>query len=400
MRSRHGPRHARSTMPSLSRITAAVGAGAAGAAIAVGVLAASGSLDGSDASPASAQTLARTVTVPGTTASPGAVSGSTSNGVDYEALYAKVSGSVVEVQAKGVTEDTQSDSPFPEPPSSSEGTALGTGFVVNADGTIVTNAHVVGTSNDVSVRFAEDDPLIPAKVLGRDTSSDVAVLRIDPEQAGRRLTALALADSDQVAVGEPVLAIGNPFGLERTATAGIVSATGREIDAPNGFSISGALQTDAAINSGNSGGPLLDAECQVIGINSQILAGSSTTGSSGNVGIGFAVSSNSVRDVLPQLARGETIARPYLGIATSAPPEGTKGAVVGQVVANGPGAKGGLRQRDVIVKIADQAIAQPDDVASAIADRKPGDVVEVQVRRGSQERTLKVTLGTRPKEAQ
>ncbi len=387
-------------MPRLSRITGAVAAGAAGAAIAVGVLAASGSLDGSDAAPAAAQAQARTVTVPGSTAAPGAVAGASAGPLDYEALYAKVSGSVVEVQSKGVTEDTPSDSPFPTPPSSSEGTALGTGFVVNADGTIVTNAHVVGTSNDVSVRFAEDDPLIPAKVLGRDPSSDVAVLRIDPAKAGGKLTALALADSDQVKVGEPVLAIGNPFGLERTATAGIVSATGREIDAPNDFSISGALQTDAAINSGNSGGPLLNAEGQVIGINSQILAGSSSTGEGGNVGIGFAVSSNSVRDVLPQLARGETIQRPYLGIATSPPAEGSKGAIVGQVVANGPGAKGGLRQRDVIVKIAGTAIAQPDDVAAAIADRKPGDVIDVLVRRGSQERTLKVTLGTRPKDAQ
>jgi S1-C subfamily serine protease len=147
------------------------------------------------------------------------------------------------------------------------------------------------------------------------------VLKIDPEAAGGRVQALKLAGAGDVNVGDTALAIGNPFGLERTATAGIVSATGRQIEAPNGFSISGAIQTDAPINPGNSGGPLLDGEGRVLGVNSQILTGG--RGANGNVGIGFAVPSTTVADVAPRVTAGRMITRPYLGVPRRAAPEAT-----------------------------------------------------------------------------
>ena len=184
---------------------------------------------------------------------------------------------------------------------------------MDRSGTIATNAHVVGSADDATVRFGENGERIPARVLGRDPSSDLAVLRIDPDRAGNPAP-LALADSDSVRVGDSVVAVGNPFGLDRTATAGIVSALGREIQAPNGFQIDDVIQTDAAINPGNSGGPLVDARGRVIGVNSQI----ASSGGGGNVGVGFAVPSNEVRDVIPRLARGQSIERAWIGVSTAA----------------------------------------------------------------------------------
>jgi putative serine protease PepD len=201
---------------------------------------------------------------------------------------------------------------------------------------------------------------------------------------------LALADSDKVVVGDPAIAIGNPFGLDRTATEGIVSALERQITAPNGFGIDDAIQTDAPINPGNSGGPLLNAAGQVIGINSQILTGGS---GNGNVGVGFAVPSNTVRDVVPRLQRGEKISRPYLGLSTG---PSTAGAAVVQAVPGGPAARAGLRAGDVVTKLDGGRISDPADVAAAIADRKPGDRVDIEVRRNGQSVQLDVELGTRP----
>ena len=193
------------------------------------------------------------------------------------------------------------------------GSGAGTGFLVD-DGTIVTNAHVVSTSDQVEVRFGTETNSIDGTVRGTDPSSDLAVVRIDPQDAPNGVKPLRLADSRNVRVGDVAIAIGNPFGLDRTATEGIVSGTGRQIQAPNGFSIDAVIQTDAPINPGNSGGPLLDDSGRVIGVNSQI----ETAGSQGNVGIGFAVPSNAVRQVVPVLSRGGTVKRAYLGL-TSGP---------------------------------------------------------------------------------
>ncbi len=373
-------------MSATSRFLPAAGGGLVGAALCVGALAVGGVFD-DDA--VTQVVTARPAAATSSVAASPAASGS------LAALYARTSPSVVEIQARGVQEEGNS-SPFPDP-RNGQGVATGTGFVVDADGTIVTNAHVVSSSKDVTVRFDEDDDRVKATVLGTDPSSDVAVLKIDPKAAGQTLRPLELARADDVKVGDTALAIGNPFGLDRTATAGIISATDRDIDAPNGFAISGALQTDAPINPGNSGGPLLDARGRVLGINSQILTGAqgSASSSSGNVGIGFAVPASTVARVLPDLEAGRTIARPYLGVSTAERASGD-GAVIGQVVKGGPGERGKLRARDIIVSVDGKAVARPDDVAAAIEGRTPGAKVPVTVLRDGKRVELTVTLGTRP----
>jgi putative serine protease PepD len=210
---------------------------------------------------------------------------------------------------------------------------------------------------------------------------------------------LPFADSDSVRVGDTAIAIGYPLGLDRTATAGIVSGLGREIRAPNGFTIDEVIQTDAPINPGNSGGPLIDASGRVIGVNSQI----ATAGSQGNVGIGFAVPSNTVREIVPKLKGGQSIERPYLGVET-APALNGRGASVRRVTPGGPAEKAGIRgsssllsdDGDVIVQVEGRGVTEPDDVAQAIEGKRPGDRVTVTVLRDGDEREIEVTLAERP----
>jgi putative serine protease PepD len=268
------------------------------------------------------------------------------------------------------------------------GRGSGTGFVIDDRGTIVTNAHVVGESTAASVRRGDSRSAISATVLGTDPSTDLAVLRVDRSDLGTPRP-LTLADSDAVRVGDDVVAIGHPFGLDRTATAGIVSGLGREIQAPNGFSIDEVIQTDAAINPGNSGGPLVDMRGRVVGVNSQI----ATAGANGNVGVGFAVPSNTVRDVVPRLARGQKIERAYLGLTTVA---GPSGAEVQAAMPDGPAARAGLEPGDRILSVDGQAVREPDDVIDAIDGREPGDTVTVEVERDGRRDRVDVELGTRP----
>jgi len=267
----------------------------------------------------------------------------------------------------------------------------GTGFVIDKDGTIVTNAHVVSGARQVRVRFADDSAGVDAEVLGTDASSDLAVVRVDASQT-RDLEPLALADSSTVQVGDLAIAIGYPLNVGRTLTTGIVSAVGRAIEAPNGFSIDEVIQTDAAINPGNSGGPLLDGAGRVIGVNSQIATAS---GGGGNIGIGFAVPSNAVREVVPQLRNGGTIARAYLGIASQTDGAG-RGALIKDVVPDGPAGQAGLLLGDVVSSIGGKPIQSSRDIVSAIADQRPGDELEIEVQRGADRRSLRVTLGTQP----
>lgn len=299
---------------------------------------------------------------PATAANVPALVGAKQEG-DVAAIYAAARDSVVSIQT---------------------GSGSGTGFVTDASGTIVTNAHVVGGASTVQVQFADDETLT-GRVTGVDRSSDLAVVKVD---AGRQLKALSLADSTAVRTGQLAVAIGSPFGLSQTTTAGIVSGTGRHIQAPDGFQIDSVIQTDAPINPGNSGGPLLDAKGRVIGVNSQI-----ASQSGGSVGIGFAVPSNTVRDVIPRLERGETIKRAYLGVSTSG---GTSGVTVASVSSGGPAEEAGLRVGDVIRSVAGDRVEDSDDVAAAIQDRRPGEQVEVAITRGGADQTLQVQLGTRP----
>jgi S1-C subfamily serine protease len=333
--------------------------------------------------------------------------GATEGGRTVQDIYRAEGRGVAFIQAEGVSES----SVFGQ----QEGTATGSGFVVDEDGTIVTNAHVVDGAEKVSVSFEEDGESIEAEVLGVDPDTDVAVLKIDPGQV-EDLTVLPLGDSSELEVGDPVVAIGNPFGLQRTVTTGIVSALQRQIDAPSGFSISNVIQTDASINPGNSGGPLLDAQGRVIGINSQIATG----GGQGSVGIGFAVPVNTAKDLLPRLREGQEIKRAYLGVRMSTVTEDIAadldlprdiGALVERVEADGPAEDAGLgasetdeltgevtEPGDLIVSMDGEPVQSADDVVAAVAAKQPGDTIQLEVYRGDDRRTVRVELGERPEE--
>jgi putative serine protease PepD len=270
----------------------------------------------------------------------------------------------------------------------------GTGFLIDDKGTFVTNDHVVETATHVLVRFGPNGATIDGDVLGTDPSSDLAVVSVDPSQMPKDAKPLKFADSRAVRVGDTAIAIGSPFGLDRTATEGIVSGLGRSIQSPNGFSIDKVIQTDAPINPGNSGGPLLDDAGHVIGVNSQI----ATAGVPGNIGIGFAIPSNTVRGVVPVLEHGDTVRHPWLGVLND-PPKLTNpdGAHVAKVIAGSPAAKAGVKAGDVIKRVADQPVQSPEDVASGISSHAPGDTLSVVVQRGGKTVTLHVKLGTQPK---
>jgi putative serine protease PepD len=341
-----------------SRWLAAVGGGTVSAVVVAAVLLGTGLAGGDNTNaPASTPTT------------PVATGGSANDSDLVRSVYAAASPSVVSVRT---------------------GSGSGTGFLVESDGTIVTNAHVVGDASQVQVRFSDDGPLHDARVLGVDASTDLAAIKVD-ESAAEGVRPLRLADSGDVQVGDAAVAIGYPLGLDRTATAGIVSGLERQIQAPNGFSIDKVIQTDAPINPGNSGGPLLNASGEVIGVNSQI---ATAGGSGGSVGIGFAVPANTVREVLPQLERGATPEHPYLGLSTTAVSGG--GAQVQQATAGGPAQRAGLEPGDVVTRVDGDTVQSPDDVAAAIDDNQPGDEIDVTVRRGGDERTVTVTLGKRP----
>jgi S1-C subfamily serine protease len=292
---------------------------------------------------------------------------------DVSALYERVSPGVVSVETRSGT-----------------GAATGSGFVLDGDGYILTNDHVIDGADSVRVRFRDGGP-ISARVVNADPSTDLALLKI--ASGDRKLTPLALGSSSALKVGQPAIAIGNPYGLQGTLTTGVVSALGRSITAPNNFPIDNVVQTDAAINPGNSGGPLLDAGGRVVGVNAQI---ATNTGS--NDGVGFAIPIDTAKRVLPQLKAGHAIKRPYLGVSTGDADTGT-GAVVGGIVAGGPADHAGLRTGDRIVAIGDRTISTSTDVVSAVSARRPGEKVAVRVRRGGSERTLTVKLGTRPASA-
>ena len=335
-----------------------------------------------------------------------------SQGRSVRDIYAQEGRGVAFITSNGVTSD--SNSPFGVP---QQGTATGSGFAINKDGYIVTNAHVVEGAKSVEVSFDENGgDSMPAEVKGVDTSADIAVLKVNPDDVKGGIKPIPLGDSSNLQVGDPVIAIGNPFGYTRTVTTGIVSGLQRQIQAPNGFTIGHVIQTDASINPGNSGGPLLDANGRVIGINSQIATG----GGQGSVGIGFAVPINTAEKLLPDLQAGQTVERAYLGVqmqgvtsqlAKDLNLPADHGALIASVTPGSPAAKAGLRGGrtqttqgvtaggDLIVAIDGKQMRDENSVASAVAGYKPGDKVEIEYYRGNDKKTVSVELTKRPANA-
>ena len=315
---------------------------------------------------------------------------SSSNGLNAGALYASASPGVVDITSKGVSSGNSQSSPFGGPPQQSQSTATGTGFVVDGQGHIVTASHVVDGASSITVKFS-DGTARKATVTGKDDATDVAVLKVDP--SGLNLHPLKLASSASLDVGQSLAAIGDPFGYARSISTGIVSGVDRTISAPNGFTVAHAVQTDAALNPGNSGGPLLNAKGEVVGIVDQIATDGNAEQSSG---VGFAVPIDLVKSQLPTLEAGQKVEHAYIGVATSDAPNQTGGAAIGQVTAGGPAAGAGIKAGDVITKLGSASVNNSSDLVAAIAGHHPGDKVQVTIRRGSSTIQRTVTLGTQP----
>jgi len=370
------------------------------------------------ASGAATDAVAVSVNVPALGPTPTAVPDTVREKFDSEEqvlinLYERVNPAVVSIRATTGSADNPT------------GGGLGSGFVIDTAGYIVTNNHVVAGADALQVVFA-DGTMADAKVIGTDAYSDLALIKVN--RPADSLAALELADSDQVKVGQRVIAIGNPFGLEGTMTLGIVSALGRSLPTESRFANRHIIQTDAAINPGNSGGPLLDSRGKVIGVNTAIRTNNDAgvNGQPSNSGIGFVVPSNTVRRVIAQLRENGRVQYPYLGATMSSIDLKTVGDKLGlkidhgiyivEVVSGGPAEKAGLRggdlentvavdgQRvpkggDVILEFNGKPVASSDQLLDMIVDgTQPGDSVDVKIWRAGKEQTLTVKIGERPKQ--
>jgi putative serine protease PepD len=271
----------------------------------------------------------------------------------------------------------------------------GAGVVYDKRGDIVTDEHVVANATAVKVTFA-DGTTAPAKVLSTDPSTDVAVIHVNVPAS--ELHPIAFANSDNAQVGDPVVAIGSPFSLRETVTAGIASQTGRSITAPNGYNISGAIQTDAAINPGNSGGPLLDGAGHVLGLSDQIETNNSTaTGEGSSSGVGFAIPSNTVRRIANTIIAGQSVRHAYLGVELASSSAG--GAMVSAVTSGAPAQQAGVHANDLITAIDGKPVTTTDGFIATIDTYQPGTTVTLTIKRGGSTIQLKATLATRPAQA-
>ncbi len=312
------------------------------------------------------------------------------DGLSVGAIYQRADAGVVEITTSGTSSQLGGT------------TAQGSGFVYDEQGHIVTNEHVVHGADSITVRFS-DGSTRKARLVGTDPSTDLAVLEVDAPESF--LEPLLIGDSSQVEVGDSVVAMGSPFGFEGTVTSGIVSALHRQMQAPNRFTITDTIQTDAAINHGNSGGPLLNRQGRVIGVNAQI-----ESESGGSDGVGFAIPSNTVRSVVDQIVETGEAEHAYLGVVMVEVPNGL--AVTGVregTPADEAGIKASTDERevegrtvptggDVIVEFDGQEVTTSAELQSAVDAKRPGDTVEVTVLRGGDRRTVEVTLESRPKQ--
>jgi S1-C subfamily serine protease len=386
-----------------------VAAGAVGAAIAVGIAAATGRLG-------SSTTTIREV-LGASTPAPARFAQAT-RALTVHQIYTRAAPGVVQVTA--TSRVTAQSNPFLDPfgfggPTTQTQRALGSGFVIDKSGDIVTNYHVVQGATHVEVSFSDSEHR-PATIVGRDPSTDVAVLRVSGVTS-RALTPLPLGDSDKVQVGDPVVAIGNPLGEDRSITAGIVSALQRRIYAPNGAPIDHAIQTDAALNHGNSGGPLLTVDGKVVGVNSQI---QTAEAGGGSIGIGFAIPIDTVKNAAAQLIAHGHVEHAFLGVQVQAlTPSIAKlfrlptqhGLLIGNVCARSAASSVGLHpatQRvtvagvtwslggDILVKLDGTPVPTVDDLRSLVANRKPGQTVKLGIYRGDKQLTVHAKLGRQP----
>jgi S1-C subfamily serine protease len=330
-------------------------------------------------------------------------------------IYKRDGDGVAFIESEIPARETQSFSPFGEPESEGGGTATGSGFVIDDEGHLLTNNHVVEGADRIQVKLGSSDTTYRAKVVGADPATDLALL--DVEAPADQLHPLTLGRSGEMEVGDPVVAIGNPFGLDRTVTSGIVSALQRQIEAPDGFSITDVIQTDAAINPGNSGGPLINAAGEVIGINSQIATGG---GGNGNVGIGFAIPIDTVRAEIHQLETDGEVSHAFLGISGGTiTPDLAKainlpvkeGVIVQTVVKGGPADEAGIEGGntsatidgaevslggDIVTEVDGKKVASMEEVVEIVNGAKPGESLELTILRDGSTRKATVTLGDRP----
>ena len=316
------------------------------------------------------KTVVREVTVSGGTPTAATSSSGASAASVYQGAY------------KGVVEITVATNSSPY---GGQAQAQGSGFVYDGAGHIVTNEHVVEGANSISVRFW-NGATYKASVVGTDPSTDVAVIKVNAPVS--ILHPIAIGDSGALQVGQTVVAIGSPYGLEETVTEGIVSALHREMTAPNNFTISDSIQTDAAINHGNSGGPLLDLSGRVIGINSQI---KSDTGE--NTGIGFAVPSNTVKSIVSQLLQNGNVQHAYLGVGIAT---ASNGVQITQVRSGTPASQAGLKTGDVIVRFDGHKVTNPGELGQAVDAKRPGQTVTLTYTRNGSTHTVSVKLAVRP----
>jgi len=380
------PRSTR-TLSVTAALAAAAGIGAGGGAATYAAL-----------SPEAARTVVRQVTVESSEQA-----ASTTAPMSVSEIYENASKSVVEI----TTVATGQSSPFG---GDQQARGQGSGFVYDADGHIVTNQHVVDGAQSVSVMFW-DGSTYEAEVVSTDASTDLAVLKIDAPASS--LQPLALGDSSELAVGESVVAIGSPFGLEGTVTGGIVSALHRQMTAPNNFTINDSIQTDAAINHGNSGGPLVNSQGEVVGVNAQI-----ESESGGSDGIGFAIPSNTVASIVPQILSTGRAEHAYLGVSVATVSDSlasdlglVAGVEVTEVRNGTPAAEAGFRAAtdsttvdgqsyptggDVITEIDDRPITSGAELQSAIDAKRPGDTITIKYSRDGKSTTVEVTLDARP----
>jgi S1-C subfamily serine protease len=359
-------------------------------------------------------TVVNTVSVP---AASGSVSFDETKRLSINDIYRRSAPGVVQITTTSLR--TVEPDPFLNPfgfPEQQRQQALGSGFVIDKSGHIVTNFHVVQGAQQIEVSFTNRDS-VRARLVGSDPSTDLAVLKVEVD--ARALTPLRLGNSDRVKVGDSVVAIGNPLGLERSVTAGIVSALHRPLTAPNDFTIDDVIQTDASINSGNSGGPLIAATGRVIGVNTAIATGG--TGARGNIGIGFAVPINTVRDVASQLIARGRVDHAFLGVGAQ-PVDANiarlfnlpvaRGLLVVRVYEGSGAGEAGVRAGtdevvvagesyrlggDVIVGVDGKAVATPEDLREAVSAKEPGDQVTIEAYRGDEKQSFDVELGRQPR---